>query len=427
LLITQLLEMTGISAMKKHIYRTKKINAIDWIQMKEQLQGSAVVFAIDVAEEKQYALLANADSSVSELLSWNHPEQTREVLTHLENLACPLTVVMESTGTYGDALRYQFRYSGFEVNQISAKRVSDARELYDGVPSLHDAKSATVIMRLHRDGLSTPWRESNDTERELDALRREYDLHQSQYQRNKNRLEAYLSRHWPEVLPLLPLDSVTLESLLIEYGSPEQIAKNTEEASKNMRLWGKSQLKDEKIAVVIQSAVNTLGQPCIEAERRYLQALTAEMRHSRQQQKEVKDVLEATVKADTGLSKLTCVIGLITTAVLLSCRLDPRNFINARSFQKALGLNLKEKSSGRDIGRLKITKRGCSIVRRYLYFAALRLINNDPVVKAWYQQKVDARAKNKTIIALMRKLAKALWYVARGERFDATKLLSVTA
>jgi transposase len=419
--------MTGISAMKKHIYRTKKINAIDWIQMKEQLQGSAVVFAIDVAKEKQYALLANADSSVSELLSWNHPEQTREVLTHLENLACPLTVVMESTGTYGDALRYQFRYSGFEVNQISAKRVSDARELYDGVPSLHDAKSATVIMRLHRDGLSTPWRESNDTERELDALRREYDLHQSQYQRNKNRLEAYLSRHWPEVLPLLPLDSVTLERLLIEYGSPEQIAKNTEEASKNMRLWGKSQLKDEKIAVVIQSAVNTLGQPCIEAERRYLQALTAEMRHSRQQQKEVKDVLEATVKADTGLSKLTCVIGLITTAVLLSCRLDPRNFINARSFQKALGLNLKEKSSGRDIGRLKITKRGCSIVRRYLYFAALRLINNDPVVKAWYQQKVDARAKNKTIIALMRKLAKALWYVARGERFDATKLLSVTA
>ncbi|HEY5139249.1 MAG TPA: IS110 family transposase, partial [Methylococcales bacterium] len=395
--------------MKKHIYRTKKINAIDWIQMKEQLQGSPVVFAIDVAKEKQYALLANADSSVSELLSWNHPEQTRELLTHLENLACPLTAVMESTGTYGDALRYQFRCSGFEVNQISAKRVSDARELYDGVPSLHDAKSATVIMRLHRDGLSIPWRESDDAERELDALRREYDLHQSQYQRNKNRLEAYLSRHWPEVLPLLPLDSVTLESLLIEYGSPEQIAKNTDEAAKNMHLWSKNQLKYEKIAVVIQSAVNTLGQPCIEAERRYLQALTAEMRHSRQQQKEVKDILEATVKADTGLSKLASVIGLITTAVLLSCRLDPRNFRNARSFQKALGLNLKEKSSGRDVGRLKITKRGCSMARRYLYFAALRLINNDPVVKAWYQKKVDTRAKNKTVIALMRKLAKALW------------------
>ena len=36
--------------MKKHIYRTKKINAIDWIQLKEQLQGSPVVFTIDVAK-----------------------------------------------------------------------------------------------------------------------------------------------------------------------------------------------------------------------------------------------------------------------------------------------------------------------------------------------------------------------------------------
>ena len=57
---------------------------------------------------------------------------------------------MESTGTYGDALRYQFRQNGFEVHQISAKRVCDAREVYDGVPSLHDAKAATVITRLHQ-------------------------------------------------------------------------------------------------------------------------------------------------------------------------------------------------------------------------------------------------------------------------------------
>ncbi len=413
--------------MKKHIYRTKNINAIDWIKIKEQLQGSAVVFAIDVAKEKQFALLSNPDATVSELLSWSHPMQTLDVVMHLKSLACPITVVMESTGTYGDVLRYQFRRSGFEVNQISAKRVSDARELYDGVPSLHDAKSATVIMRLHGEGLSRPWRESTDKERELDSLRREYDLHQSQYQRNQNRLEAYLSRHWPEVLPLLPLDSLTLESLLIEYGCPEQIAKSAEDAAKKMRLWGKSKLKDEKIAAVIQSAVNSIGQPCIEAERHYLQALSTEMRHSRQQQKEVKDILETTVKADSGLDKLASVIGLVTTAVLISCRLDPRNFSNARSFQKALGLNLKEKSSGRYIGKLKITKRGCSIVRRYLYLATLRLINNDPVIKEWYQQKVDARAKIKTVIALMRKLAKALWYIGRGDQFSAKKLISATA
>ncbi|MDD5410081.1 MAG: transposase [Methylobacter sp.] len=411
--------------MKKHNYRAKKVNDINWSLVKENLAGGAAVLAVDIAKEKQYALLSTMDNSVSELWYWNHPEQTREVLAGLESLRCPLTVVMESTSTYGDAMRYQFRRSGFDVDQISAKRVFDAREIYDGVPSLHDAKSVTVIMRLHREGLSKPWRESNANERNLDALRREFDLHQSQYLRNQNRLEAYLSRHWPEVLSLLSLDSVTLESLLINYGTPERITRQAQEVEQKMRAWGKSQLKDDKIERVLRSAAATLGQPCLDTERHYLQALAEEMRHNRQQCAYAKQALEAIVNADDGLKELRLSIGLVTTAILLSCRLDPRNYANAHSFHKALGLNLKEKSSGRYQGQLKITKRGCSMVRRYLYFAALRLIKNDPVAKAWYQAKVDARFKNKTVIAVMCKLAKALWYLGRGERFDARKLFTV--
>jgi hypothetical protein len=43
----------------------------------------------------------------------------------------------------------------------------------------------------------------------------------------------------------------------------------------------KSQLKDDKIERVLRSAATTLGQPCLDAERHYLQALAAELRHSR--------------------------------------------------------------------------------------------------------------------------------------------------
>lgn len=413
--------------MKKHTYKAKKVNQINWAQAKEQIAGGHAAMTVDIAKEKQYALLSTADGGVSVLWHWNHPEQTREVLTQLENLDCKLTVILESTGTYGDALRYQFRRSGFDIHQISAKRVFDAKEVYDGVPSLHDAKSVVVMTRLYREGLSKPWRESNETERNLAALRREYDLHQKPYQENQNRLEAYLMRHWPEVVSLLALDSVTLESLLIEYGSPEKIAEHAEEAAQKMKSWGRSMLKSDKVARIIHSATNTLGQPCNEAERRYLQEIALEMRHGRQQRANAKQSLESIVSADEGLSELGRLIGLVTTAVLISCRLDPRLYANARSFQKALGLNLKEKSSGRYQGKLKITKRGCSVVRRYLYYSALRLIKNNSVIKAWYLAKVDTRAKNKTVIALMRKLAKALWYVGRGQAFDANKLFTVVA
>ncbi len=410
--------------MKKRTYRTKNVNKINWSQVKEQLSGAVTVFGLDVAKTKQYALLTNADTSVSEGLWWNHPEQTPELLNRLEGLGCPIEVVMESTSTYGDALRYQFRRSGFGVYQISAKRVYDAQEIYDGVPSMHDAKSAMVITRLHREQLTQPWVELTDEERHLDALRREHDLHQGQYQRNQNRLEAYLSRHWPEVNDLLALDSVTLESLLIEYGSPAQIAVDASAVVDKMRVWGRSMLSEEKIADVIKSARQSLGQPCLEAERQYLQALAGEMRHSRLHLKQAKQALEVLIKSDPELEEIGFLIGRVTTAVLLSCHLDPRKYACARSYQKALGLNLKEKSSGRHVGQLKITKRGSAVARKYLYYAALRLINSNPVVKAWYENKVNARAKNKTVIAVMRKLSKALWYVGRGERFDAHKLFT---
>ena len=373
--------------MKKNNYRTKKVNDINWPQLREQFAGQSLVFAVDVAKEQQFALLSNPELSESVLLQWNQLEQTAELINELKQLNTPITVVMESTSTYGDAMRHQFRQAGFTIHQASAKRVHDAKEVYDGVPSLHDAKAAWLIARLYKEGFTKPWHELDDKERELNAYRREYELHQSQHERNQNRLEAFLSRHWPEVLPLLALDSVTLESLLIDYGSPEQIAANAGQAANDMRRWGKSCLSLEKIEAVIHSAATTLGQPCIEAERHYLQALAEELRHSRKQAKNAKQALEAVVKTEPGLKEMGLTIGRVTTAILIGLHLDPRHFGCARSYLKALGLNLKEKSSGQDHGKLTLTKRGSALARKYLYFAALRLIKSDPVLSAWYRRR----------------------------------------
>jgi len=410
--------------MKKHNYRTKNVNEINWPELRQQLGGGAVTFAVDVAKAQQYALLTDDAQRLPLLVKWELLETTG-LIHELKQLGCPVTVVMESTGTYGDAMRHQFRQAGFDIWQASAKRVHDAKEIFDGVPSLHDAKAACLIAKLHKEGLTKPWHELDEAGRALNAARREYDMHQSQYERNQNRLEAYLSRHWPEVLGLFSLDSVTLEKLLIAYGSPQAIAADAQQAAKNMQAWGGHFLKTDKIVQVIDSAVNTLGQPCIEAERRYLQALATEMQHSRRQSQAAKQMLEASVVADEGLKEMASLIGKLTTAILIGLHLDPRNFSNAHSFLKALGLNLTEKSSGQYHGQLKISKRGSAVARKYLYLAALRLIQKDPLIGEWYRSKADPKIKMKTVIACLRKLAKALWHVARGERFDARKLVTL--
>ncbi len=170
--------------MKKHTYRTKNVNKINWTNVIEKASNDPLVFAIDVAKQKQFALLSNASGTVSELVSWNHPEQTPDMIKVLESFSGSIDVIMESTGTYGDALRYQFRLSGFGIYQVSGKRVSDAQEVFDGVNSMHDAKAATLITHLHRSKLSQLWAELSEDERDLNALQREYELHQSQHQRN---------------------------------------------------------------------------------------------------------------------------------------------------------------------------------------------------------------------------------------------------
>jgi transposase len=133
--------------MKKRTYQSKKINQINWEEIKKDVDGKRVVFAIDVAKTIQFASLSYRHGECAKLVRWEHPKETALMLDQLAELDCPVIVVMESTSSYGDALRHQCNLRWFEVHQASAKRVHDAKEVYDGVPSMHDAKSATVIGR----------------------------------------------------------------------------------------------------------------------------------------------------------------------------------------------------------------------------------------------------------------------------------------
>jgi len=299
------------------MYRDKsyKLNQIDWAKQTELLAGIKIILAIDVAKEQQYALLADADHQHSVLIQWHLLDETTQLIQYLKNLNAKVEVIMESTSTYGDALRFQCQQAGFDVFQVSAKRVHDAREIYDGVPSSHDAKSAWLIAKLHKEGMTKPWLGATEEERQFNVMHLELELYQSQYQSNLNRLEAYISRYWPEVLSLLELSSVTLEQLILKYGSAQKIAENAEQAALDMRLWGKQMLVDEKITAVIASAKISIGTVAIAAEIHYLKALAKELEHARLLEKNAQKALEKRVECATELAPMVATIGKVTTAV----------------------------------------------------------------------------------------------------------------
>ena len=117
-------------------------------------------------------------------------------------------------------------------------------------------------------------------------------------------------------------------------------------------------------------------------------------------------------------------MGYATGSVLWAYLGNPQNYHCGSAYRKAMGLNLKERSSGRSKGQLRITKRGPGVVRRWLYLASMRLLREEGV-RVWFEAKKvrDGDRGGKALVGVMRKLAVALYRVTKDDVvFDAGKL-----
>jgi transposase len=412
--------------MSKSRYHCVESKGVDWEGLTAQAAGRCLVFGIDVAKHDFVGTLEVKGGEALVRLKWHHPEETPALLAGLGRLlgGGPLEAALESSGTYGDALRWQLRTLGAAIYRVSAKRVHDAAEVFDGVPSLHDAKAADLIAHLHQLGHSQAWVEADDQRRALHAQVKQLHQVKARYQQELNRLEALLSRHWPESLAVLGLGSVTLHHLIADYGGPKYVQAFPAQARALMQRIGQSKLAAAKIEAVITSATTTLGMPCIAEEQEWLRWQANAVLTAHHDVHELEQRITAAVANDKALASLGAVVGPVTSAVLIASAGSPLNYPDADGYCKAFGMNLTERSSGTHHGRLKITKRGPAVARFYLYFAALRLIAHEPVVAEWFKRKTarPGALKGKQVVELMRKLVKALWHHAHGRRFQPERL-----
>jgi transposase len=206
------------------------------------------------------------------------------------------------------------------------------------------------------------------------------------------------------------------------------VAEELEEARTLMKRVGGAKLASEKVETVLASAACSKGVPLIQEEVRLVRSLAAEARRNQLELRRAQRRVEDLASQEGATRELAPVVGKTTAAVLVAGVGDPREFESPQALVKASGLNLRERSSGKQKGGLHITKRGSGEARMYLWMAALRLIQKDPVIRAWYAKKVKrqgGQAKPKAVVAVMRKLMLALWHVARAEEFDSTKLFDI--
>jgi transposase len=299
-------------------------------------------------------------------------------------------------------LRQALHDAGVVVHRVSPKVAHDYAEVFDGVPSQHDGKDAAVVAELSALGKSVSWpfvRRAEDQEMAywVDRL----DQQRGWLAMCYGRLEGLLARHWPESMRLLPVSSGVLLRCLERYGSPAEVAADGE-ALGRLRRWGGPLLSEAKAQALRSAAATSVG---VRAEEFDLRRLQEQAVQARQARRELGVCKRRLAELQVG---------------------DPREYGCGAAYRKAMGFNLTERSSGRWQGGLHISRRGPGEARRWLYYAALRLVRRAGV-REWYEAKKarDGGRAGRALIGVARKLAVALYHVGTsGEAFDAGRLFA---
>lgn len=398
--------------MSKRAYRAVLVKHVELEEVKSRLKEGPLWAGVDVAKSEALVVIRDSTGAFERPWKVKLPGEIRELVSQLQSLrsGAEIKVAMESTGTYGEALRQALTDAELAVERVRSQATSDYAEIFDGVPSQHDGKDAAMLAELGAIGKSVSWPSvavSEGTAR-LKAQVQWMTAQQEIWQTWLSRLEGLVSKFWPEATGVVSLQSVTLLRVLKEYGGPRGLAAD-DQAAKKLASWGRRLMTSEKIVTLLESARTTLGVRLTVAEEEYVKQCAQAACEAGQAVKKAQKQLEALSRGHAVIERMAESVGRNTACVLFVMLGDPHEYHCGAAYRKAMGLNLKERSSGKHQGQLKITKRGPSLVRRWLYFAALRWVQKGPI-RTWFEAK---KKKDKDrglggIVAVMRKLALAV-------------------
>lgn len=393
--------------------------------------GEPVEAGLDIGKQWIWAVIRFRDGTY--LRPWRAGNPTEVVvlagLLVRMSRQVKLTVAMESSGTYGDPLRQALGDAGLAVHRVSSKASHDWAEAFDGVPSQHDGKDAGVVAELCAMGKSVSWplRQPSEMEQEMAYWVDQLDAGHRVQQVWIGRLESRLSRHWPELGRELKLSAPSLLKALKRWGSPAAMGADPQ-AAQILARFSYRRLEPETIDRLVQGAKHSAGMRMSLWDQRRVQEDAGQALLAHAQKSAAKRRLRELAQQHKLIPALGEVVGIPTACVLWTCLGDPRHYSSGAAYRKAMGLNLAERSSGMYQGQLHISKRGKSLPRRFLYFAALRYVAKEPV-KNWYLEKKrrDGDEGMRGVVAVMRKLPLAVYAAAQGEAFDEQRLFKSIA
>lgn len=399
-------------------------------------QGEMLV-GIDIAKQTHFARILLTDGRESKPLSFQNTREGFEALLrwlilNKEQAGCSSIIVgLESTGHYWEALAFFLDgRHGIRLVQVNPKYVKKTKELYDNSPGKTDSKDAGIIAMLIRMGkfqrLILPRGPFADL-RGYSKLR-EQKVVELGVQRNI--LHSLVDTVFPEYGGIFKkLESKTSLYILKNFTTPERIiGANIKKLISVLRTASHGRYSDACAERLRSAASTTIGlREGIEAAAYAIRSSVATIENIQKEISVIEKELLCLLHKIPYAGQLLSIpgIGAVSLAIVLGEAGDLHRYQRAEELIKLAGLNLFEISSGTHQGQKHITKRGRPLLRKCLFFAAMRTVKTGGAFREDYLRhtKTHQMHKTKALVAIARKLLRVLFALVRdGVQYNQRKM-----
>ena len=339
--------------------------------------------------------------------------------THeLENIV----VGFESTGSYGVPMVHYLRKRKVELVQVNPMHTKRLKELQGNSPLKSDKKDPKVIADIIELGHALTLIVPEGAAAELRSLTNARERSIVKRTALFNQLQDNIFLIFPEFLRVMKdIKTKSAQYLLKWAPTPQAIIEyGTNLVSKALKKVSRGKLGKERAEALIQASWRSVG-ICEGRE-----SILLEIQHIQNAIEETNRFISDVEKRMASYLKqipysrfILSIKGIsdVTAAGLIGEVGDFRKFKRVEEIKKLAGLNLFEISSGKHKGNCRISKRGRSLMRKLLFFAAINIVRKGGILHKQYQSYLQrGMVKMKALIAVARKLLGIIFALVRDHR-----------
>lgn len=415
------MKFTRNDATNQRIERITMQHAVVGIDIAKDTHAAQVTDFRGRVLTSRHLSFTNTLEGFEKLLRWIQGVQAKHRLSSV-------IVGLEPTGHYWFNLAHWLLQQSIEVVLVNPVTTHRNKENRDNSPSKNDPKDALVIADVVSRGYYTEYAPQEAVFERLKTVMSDREYWVKQSISLSNRIVRWIDLYFPEFRQVFK-EWTAARSLASLRSFPSPCDLQGLSVDEIIQGWGKQGMKRPggvtgKMTAVrlLQAASRSIGDTRVPEEaRRDLHRLLNAYTQTQHLLDSMQQEVEALLNDLPMVKQLQSIRGLgtITIAALLGCAGDLRHYAHGRQLMRRAGLNLAECTSGKFKGQIKLSKRGDSMLRKYLFLGMLTLVQQHPDFKRWHENNQrKGMTKMASLMKLIGKLARiVIGMVQSGEAY----------